>query len=273
MSRRLVGVLTMCAVLVVAAACGGETTPTATTGAPPVATAAPVSMAAATQRRLAAAGWSPTAPPANAGSRAASWYRSAPPDGTSQLVAVDIPPGPGPFPVVVYFHGSSGLFPNSIDWTAALVDAGYAVVIGCWAPGEDDSVQCPEVPDPGTAASNLAAVGDLVVGSSGSGVAFFGLSSGVTPTVLGHSTNLRALVADSGCPQQVMDLTAPVLVLSSRKDPIFSCIEGWADGLQRAGLTVETKYYDDGGHVVHLNPDTTAASTAAIVDYLDRRLR
>ena len=43
-----------------------------------------------------------------------------------------VPDGPGPFPTVVYLHGSSGLGLTQLQWLPRLADAGYLVLAGCY---------------------------------------------------------------------------------------------------------------------------------------------
>ncbi len=49
-----------------------------------------------------------------------------------QVAAVLRPDSRGPFPVVVYLHGSGGLARWMVQWSARLAGAGFVVVAGCW---------------------------------------------------------------------------------------------------------------------------------------------
>jgi hypothetical protein len=49
-------------------------------------------------------------------------------------------------------------------------------------------------------------------------------------------------------------------------------MQEWAQRVRDGGKTVETKVFENGGHVVTNDPETTDAATAAVVDFLRRTL-
>ncbi len=50
----------------------------------------------------------------------AQWIAIDRPDGHTQTAAIFVPDGPGPFPVVIYLHGSSGLGTAQLQWLPRL---------------------------------------------------------------------------------------------------------------------------------------------------------
>src|SRR5207248_1368498 len=80
--------------------------------------------------------WRTTAAPAGLEVPGARWLQVSGAGGTptsEQVAAVIAPDGRGPFPVVVYLHGSGGLALTDLTWSRHLVDAGFLVVAGCWS--------------------------------------------------------------------------------------------------------------------------------------------
>lgn len=213
-------------------------------------------------------GWSPVAAPANGGTADVSWFRSK----SGQYVALALPDRPAPFPVVVYYHGAAGLSSASIDWMPNLARAGYAVVAGCWNPGEPFAVRCPDDLDTPAAETAMYEFAKTVPGVDAKRIAMMGISAGVESAVIPRGPSVRAIVADSHAMGELPDLNAPILVLGSRRDPRITAIEAWAAGLQRAGATVETQFFENGDHVVTRQSDTGQAATEDIVRFLDANL-
>jgi dienelactone hydrolase len=214
------------------------------------------------------AGWSPVDRPTNGSNAAVQWYRAA----NGQLASVALPARPQPFPVVVYYHGSSGLFPSEVAWTAELAKAGFAVVAGCWSPGASDTVQCPNITNPGAAVGGIYDFATKLPGVDTDRIAVMGVSSGAAPAALSSDTRVKAIVADSGLTPQPPNLVAPILVMSGAHDPRSTGVQAWAKQLHDAGETVESKLYPNGDHVVTTDPHTTRAATADVVEFLNRRL-
>jgi dienelactone hydrolase len=253
-----VGVLAL--VIVVAGCSSSENrsqppAPTSTTAAPK-------------QPALHVAGWSPVARPTNGSDAEVRWFQGA----NGQLVSVALPDRQQPFPVVVYYHGSSGLFPSEVAWTTQLAKAGYAVVAGCWAPGASDTVQCPNITNPGAGVGGIYDFATKMPGVDTNRIAVMGVSSGAAPAALSPDTRVKAIVADSGLTPQPPNLVAPILVMSGARDPRSAGVQAWAKQLHDAGETVESKLYDDGDHVVTIDSNTTRVATGDVIDFLNRTL-
>src|SRR3989304_2896494 len=83
--------------------------------------------------------------------------------GGRMRAAVFRPSGPGPFPVLVAFHGSGGLGRPFLDWAGKFTAFGYVVVAGCWSGPRPDFppvVSCSLLPSgsPGLQATRTAVV-------------------------------------------------------------------------------------------------------------------
>src|SRR3989304_33811 len=52
--------------------------------------------------------------------------------GGRMRAAVFRPSGPGPFPVLVAFHGGGGFGQRFLDWAGKFAGFGYVVLVGCW---------------------------------------------------------------------------------------------------------------------------------------------
>jgi acetyl esterase/lipase len=214
------------------------------------------------------AGWTAVDPPKNAGKANVHWFRGA----NGQYVAVATPAKSPPWPMVIYYHGGSGLFPIETNWLPQLARAGYAVVTGCWNAGSTDGVSCPGVTNPGEGVVGINQFAKKLPGADLERVAVMGVSSGGAPAALTPDKNVKALIADSGFAPGLRDVVAPILVLTGGKDPGNAAEQAWARQLRDAGETVETKHYENGEHVVTLAPDTTKDATAVVIDFLNRRL-
>jgi dienelactone hydrolase len=224
-----------------------------------------------------AAEWTAVATPKNGGAGAGDikWFRSA--DG--QYAAVGVPEGPGPFPTVVYYHGRAGMFFTTTAWMSKLVDAGYAVVAGCWNPGVEDAlVQCPGSMDESAATQALFEFAKTVPGVDADRMASMGLSAGAGPAFSVPPGQVQAVVIDSGTDAEVSPdlapgLEVPILVLSSKRDEErVADIQRFVDRIKAAGADTKAVVYPDGGHAVTNQGDTTDAATAEIVAFLNEHL-
>jgi dienelactone hydrolase len=214
---------------------------------------------------LEVAGWTPVGAPPNGGSAAVKWFQST----NGQLIAVAVPAGSQPFPVLVYYHGASGLFSVSMDWSQRLADAGYAVVLGCWNPGSPDTVQCPNVTDEAAATKAIFDFATNLPGSDPNRLAVMGVSSGAGAALNISDPRIDALVIDCGRTRDAIDVVAPILVLTSTLDPNSPSHQAWAHDLQAAGEDVTLKTLTTGGHAVTAQPDSVDEATADVIAFLN----
>jgi hypothetical protein len=139
-------------------------------------------------------GWTSVTRRANGSDADVQWFQGP----NDQLVAVALPVAKPPFPVVVFYHGGSGLFPQSVTWTTKLADAGFAVVTGCWSPGASDTVQCPKVTNPEAGVGGIFDFATKLPGGDPKRFAVVGISSCAAPAALTTDVRVHALVTDSG---------------------------------------------------------------------------
>ena len=236
----------------VLAACGG----------PNVASTATVSTTSPTAIR-----WSETAAPPGVDVPGAQWLKIEGAGGNSknvQVAAVLRPQGSGAFPLVVWLHGSSGVFVREVSAASRLASAGFVVLIGCWTftPAEafvTPDGALPRIPCLQNVASTDAAIRALVqVGQELSGVrkgpiGLYGVSAG-GPEAIGYkdgSTEIGAVVADSSAFGPIK-ANAPVLVIGGTADTFISvqAQQTYEQALRNSGGTVESQYFEGGTHGV-----------------------
>jgi dienelactone hydrolase len=212
--------------------------------------------------------WTETAAPQGIDTPGAQWLKIEGAGGMSnnvQIAAVLRPQGSGPFPLVVWLHGSSGASVRDVSAAARLASAGFVVVVGCWTftPEEafvtPDGVSLPRIPCLQNVASTDAAIKALVqVGQQLTAVrkgaiGLYGVSAG-GPEALRYkddSTAIGAVVLDSSSfgPTKA---NAPVLMLGGTADTFVSAEaqQTYEHALRNSGATVESHYYEGGTHGV-----------------------
>ena len=189
------------------------------------------------------------------------------------MAAVFRPSGGGPFPLVVYFHEATGLTRSQIAIGPALSSSGFLVVMGCLT-ATDAVVVCGKPPaDP---YSELMDLGMAVPGAKQGPIGLIGTSMGADAAVSvgARRSDVGAIVADSG-PSPRDFPRAPTLLLASKLDrpAIVDAVRTYETVLRARGTTVEAKYYDGGGHIVLVRPDTRDDAVASSVAFLGRYLR
>lgn len=136
--------------------------------------------------------WSQTAAPEGVHVPGAEWLKIEGAGGTSanvQVAAVFRPEGPGPFPLVVLFHGANGLADALVSIAAQLTAGSFIVLVGCWQytdPGSffDQGVSYQKVPCLHAnardldAAQALITVGQQLPGVKQHATGLFGFSAG-----------------------------------------------------------------------------------------------
>jgi dienelactone hydrolase len=249
----------------------------------------PAGLRAAQDPAPAAPGGPATAPvvskaatPAGGGGLEVEWVQVTAPDVGEMLAAVARPPGAGPFPAVVLFHGSHGFAREYVQLAQALARGGVLAVAPCWfsgGGGEGAKAVSPPIPCPGappvsepggrlavrTVAALVQAVRTLP-GVQPDRVGLFGHSRGSGATlryVMGEpDAAVRAAVLENGgyppdWTARADQVKVPVLILHGG---VFKPNEGGSPigkvemarafeaRLKRAGKPVESTYYEYGGH-------------------------
>jgi dienelactone hydrolase len=233
--------------------------------------------------------WSQTAAPEGVDVPGAEWLKIVGAGGDSanvQVAAVVRPSGPGPFPLVVWVHGGLGFHVGDVTIAAQLSAAGFMVLVGCWqytATGATiyDGVSYQNIPclqahaSSSDAVSALIQVGRQVPGVKQHAIGLFGISDS-GPLVLEYATtktDIGAVVVDSpaGCAQS--KVTAPVLMLGGTTDYlIIAETQSCEQTLRNLGTTVESHFYEGGGHGVTYFGDFHVDAMQRTMDFFKRYL-
>jgi dienelactone hydrolase len=231
--------------------------------------------------------WKPTQAPANGEEAVAHWLEIRFPQRGSErrlLVAVFEPEGDGPFPVVVYLHGSSGLATPMLRWAPNLSKAGFLVLAGCYAitAAVRDRIACPDAPlVGGDGVPVLLELAHQIPKAKQDKVGVLGLSAGAgfAFELLGGRTDIVAAVADSGNPSRLdirdaAKVRGAVLLLASPIDSLISitAVRDYERTLRAAGKAVDAHYYPDGMHVVTLSQPTAEDATQRTIDFFRNHL-
>jgi len=238
----------------------------------------------------AAVRWSEAAAPRGIDVPGAQWLKIEGAGGNSknaQVAAVLRPQGAGAFPLVVWLHGSAGVFVREVSAASRLASAGFVVLVGCWSFTPDeafvtpDGVSLPRIPCLQNFAATDAAIRALVqVGQELSGVrkgaiGLYGVSSGGPEAIRYRdgSTDIGAVVVDSSAfgPSKA---NAPVLVIGGTADTLISvqAQQAYEQTLRNSGGTVESQYYEGGTHGV-ASGDLQEDVIKRIADFYRRYLK
>ena len=249
-------------------------------------------MASDASGSAAAIRWSETAAPQGVDVSGAQWLRIEGAGGKAnnvQVAAVLRPAGPGPFPLVVWVHGSGpGLVADEVSAAAHLPAAGFIVLVGCWtlSPAEPvvrDGVSVPRVPclqnfaTADDAVRALVEVGQQLSRVKKGAIGMFGVSAG-GPEALQYTAttagDIGAVVADSS-PRGPSKVNVPVLLLGGTADPLVSIDEQrtYEQALQDSGGMVEAHYYDGGLHGVSVHGAFQEDAFRRVIDFYRRYLK
>ena len=275
--------------LALVAACSnsgrGAGAPASTTSSAPPTTAALVPPTVAGGIRL-----TDTTAPDGFDVAGARWIQIDRPDGHTQLAAIFVPDGPGPFPTVVFFHGVSGLSKLQLLWLPKLAAAGYLVLAGCYRAASTTSVNaalflpCGGLPPNGKNDADSIGAGyrallttARALGAAAPGpIGAVGVSFGAGVALDAEDPNVAVIVADSGFGSDPPSgVSAPVLLLGGTADPMVAHADlvAYERALRAAGKTVESHYYDGAGHAVTQIGATSDDAIRRTISFLDRYLK
>lgn len=217
--------------------------------------------------------------PAGTESLAAQWLEVSAPGLGVMLAAVARPLGAGPFPTVVLLHGSHGFAHEYVRLARSLARGGVLAMAVCWFSGGGGAgsrfitpISCPNAPPRPEASSAVAmqTVGVLVQAARGLpgarrdriGLVGHSRGGGAALNYVLRKGGVHAAVLNSaGYPSQLADvaaeMTAAILILHGTADSpsdggsAFTNVQMARDfeaALRRLGKSVETMYYEGGGH-------------------------
>jgi dienelactone hydrolase len=202
------------------------------------------------------------------------WLQGSSSDGSAPIAAIFRPAGDGPFPVVVYLHAAEGMTPDQLSLGPTLSAAGFIAVIGCHTTARA-LVSCKQTPaDPVGALIDLAKrlpgarSGPIgLAGCSIGGAAAFALGAG--------RDDIAAIVVDSTAGFVEATPKAPVLLLTSNQDNslVVADAHRYDAMFHDRGVTVETKYYDNGGHMVMFSAAIRDDARQRAVSFLTKYLK
>jgi dienelactone hydrolase len=236
--------------------------------------------------------WSQTAAPQGVDVPGAQWLKIEGAGGRStnvQVAAVLRPQGPGPFPLVVWFHGGLGLTVDDVSTAARLTAGGFMVLVGCWrkTPAEAaivKGVSYQRIPclkiliGEDDASRALIEVGHQLPGVKKDAIGLFGVSAGglrVLQNIAG-STDIAAVVVDSS-PSGPSKVNAPVLMLGGTADSTLVTLIGvqqaYEQTLRNSGSTVEAYYYPGGDHLVTMYGDFQEDAIKRTIEFFRRYLK
>jgi dienelactone hydrolase len=235
--------------------------------------------------------WSETAAPNGVDAPGAQWLKIEGAGGANnnvQVAAVLRPQGSGPFPLVVWLHGSAGAFVKEVSAATHLAAGGFVVLVGCWTytPAAafitEDGITLARIPCLQNFASSQNAIRALVeVGQQLSGVkkgaiGLFGVSAG-GPEALQYkdgTTEIGVVVVDSSA-RGPSTVKVPVLMLGGTADMLVSAAsqEGYEQTLRNSGSTVEAHYYEGGMHGVVVRDETQEDAIKRMTDFYRRYLK
>jgi len=228
---------------------------------------------------------------------AASWIDVKGYQGSKLRAWVFRPPGPGPFPVVVWLHGADGLIEENMMMSSYLASKGFLTLMGCYfgqTTRPTGAYRCPETPglDKAFLSKNAAALIEaaqrLPAAAPGKvGLVGRSLGGGLAALIASSGANVQAVVSLSGVYEillgayddspisLVKSLRGPILIMHGTKDDVVpvSSARKYEMLARQLGKNVQAIYYDGGGHFLPSEPRYVAKVQAQIVEFLRRQLR
>ena len=255
---------------------------------------------AATVRPL----WTASDPPAGGASvRGAQWVRFPGPGGTQMYAAVFTPNGPGPFPAVIFVHGTEGFRVTHEIQLAADVSAtgGLVTIAACWFSGSwnvgpdfnkpysvtySDGVRCPDAPPIGQgnvvqtaltpatqdAIEAIVRMTRTLPAVDPQKVGLFGHSRGSAAAVVygAQTGGVVGVVAAAGFPllsPGIIHARPPLLILQGTADDQVGAARQFESGVRAGGWKVDSHYYPGGDHFLFYNDPTRADAVSRIAAF------
>lgn len=241
-------------------------------------------------------------PPGGALVRGAKWVRFAGPAGTQMYAAVFTPNGPGPFPAVVFLHGTEGLrATHEIQLAADVSASGSLVTVTvCWFAGNwnvqgpdfnkpyavtyADAISCPDAPSIGhvveTAVTSTTqdAIGAAVrmvrtlPAVDPQRVGLFGHSRGSAAAVVygAQTGGVVGVVAAAGYPllsPALIRTRPPLLILQGTADDEVGAARQFESGVRAGGWRIDSHYYEGSDHFLFYNDPTRADAVTRIATF------
>lgn len=176
--------------------------------------------------------------------------------------------------MVVYLHASEGLTPDQLSLGPTLSAAGFIAVIGCHT-GVSALLRCKKTPP--EPVGPLIDLAKRIPGARNGPVGLAGCSiGGAAAFALGaERDDVAAIVVDSTAGFVEVTPKAPVLVLTSNQDNslVVADAHRYEAMFRERGVTVEAKYYDNGGHMVMFSAAIRDDARQRAVTFLRKYLK
>ena len=218
--------------------------------------------------------------------------------------AVFTPNGPGPFPAVIFVHGTEGFRVTHEIQLAADVSAtgGLVTIAACWFSGNwnvvlptydkpysvtySDGVRCPDAPPIGQGNVVQTAIMPATQDAIDAIVRMARTLPAVDPQkvgLVGHSRGSAAVlvygaqtggvvgvVASGGYPllsPAIIHTRPPLLILQGTADDQVGAARQFESGVRAGGWKVDSHYYPGGDHFFFYNDPTHADAVARIASF------
>ena len=245
--------------------------------------------------------WVPAAAPAGIDAPGAAWMLVDAPGG-QLLTAAFRPSGAGPFPLVVVYHGGTGLFEGHVQLASFFAQHGFMAVTGCWfGPGAPtgpaavgQKLDCTQAPNPAQHDAQAGAWPLLSAARSlpdvrSDAVGLYGMSLGGTEVLLlaSHGAGVQAVVTDAARSTEgdspvpvplpldsVGELSARLFMFHQTGDPVVPGQQtpDYAAAAQAAGVHVEVHMYEGERHTVENAPEIRDDARQRSLEFFSRYL-
>lgn len=221
-------------------------------------------------------------------------------EGAKLRAAVFRPQGAGPFPLVLWLHGSDGLNDNALAWASDIATAGYVVMAGCYlgkgAARVGGADPCPDAhpinDEKQYAVRNVVALlgaGRNLSGVRGDRVGLVGVSWGgaVAALTASGSANVQAVVTfagtlryrvsrNEGAPLDALaKLSAPILIVHGTSDTavLVEVSREYEQVARALKKDVQAHYVAEAPHTFIIDPRFRADVYRLTIEFLNKHLR